>query len=131
LVGITNVGKSSVVAAMVNAFGQQRDHLAPTASIYPRTTLGNVQLPVDLFMRPGTRTYSRACVFDTPGLEGDQAFLQSFIDVEYERAVSLIKVGGFQRPADKMTPGNKPPYLPITHLSLFALLAWADGQDNR
>ena len=114
---------------MVDAMTSNR-HLAPTTSIYPQTTLGNVQLPIDLFMQKGERTYSGACVYDTPGFDGDQAYLQSFIDVEYERAVSLIKVGGFQRPADNMRPGNL--LLPqITHLSLFDFHGWADRQDNR
>jgi len=104
---------------MLNATSSNR-HFAPTSSIYPHTTLANVQLPVDLFMKRGESTYSPASVYDTPGFDGDQAYLQSFIDVEYERAVSLIKVGGFQRPADNMRPGSLvPPKSPSCRYSTF------------
>jgi ribosome biogenesis GTPase A len=125
--GITNVGKSSVIAALLAESGLLHDQLstyrelAPTISIYPHTTLGRIRIPLTAFGKWGAkldRTYT--ALFDTPGVESDSSYLQSFIDVEYERAVSLLKLGGFQRPADKMIPGTfnqrHPPslFLPIS-----------------
>jgi hypothetical protein len=80
------------------------NHLSPTVSVFPHTTVGNVGIPLNAFRHPeGLRT--RASLYDTPGIEGDSAYLNGFIDDEYTRAVSLLKVGGFQRPPDRLTPG--------------------------
>lgn len=80
------------------------NHLSPTVSVFPHTTVGNVRIPLNAFRHPdGLRT--RASLYDTPGIEGDSAYLNGFIDDEYTRAVSLLKVGGFQRPPDRLTPG--------------------------
>jgi hypothetical protein len=79
-------------------------HLFPTVSVFPHTTVGFVQIPLNVLKHPqGYET--RASLFDTPGVEGDSAYLNGFIHHEYSRAVSLLKVGGFQRPPDSMTPG--------------------------
>src|SRR5215471_19042877 len=74
-------------------------------SVFPHTTLGNVEIPLNALRHPeGLQT--GASLFDTPGIEGDSAYLNSFIDNEYPRAVSLLKVGGFQRPPESMAPGS-------------------------
>ena len=113
IIGHTNVGKSSVITAMVAASGfvktarkeSEYRHLSPTVSVFPHTTVGNVEIPLNAFKHPeGLQT--GASLFDTPGIEGDSAYFNSFIDDEYTRAVSLLKVGGFQRPPDSMTAGS-------------------------
>ena len=112
MIGHTNVGKSSIIAAMVGASGHaqkanstsQYKDISPTVSVFPHTTVGFVQIPLNALKHPqGFET--QASLFDTPGVEGDSAYLNGFIDNEYSRAVSLLKVGGFQRPPDSMTPG--------------------------
>lgn len=81
--------------------------ISPTVSIFPHTTVGFVEIPMNAFQHPqGFKT--RASLFDTPGVEGDSAYFNSFIDDEYTRAVSLLRLGGFQRPPDSLSPGINP-----------------------
>jgi ribosome biogenesis GTPase A len=116
MVGHTNVGKSSIIGALMVASGihktprmnSQYQHISPTVSIYPRTTLGNVELPLLAFKHPESPR-TRASLFDTPGVEGDSAYLNSLINEDYSSAVSLLKVGGFQRPPDSLTAGTHSP----------------------
>lgn len=113
MVGHTNVGKSSIISALLESSGHSKKatmtsehkNLSPTVSVFPHTTIGFVQIPMNTFKHP-RGLESRASLFDTPGVEGDSAFLNSFIDDEYTRAVSLLKVAGFQRPAESMTAGQ-------------------------
>lgn len=63
-------------------------------------------------------------MIDTPGIEGDATFLNELIMEEYRKSVSLLKRGGFQRPAMKMEAGRKsfPPYFNISLTSSFETL---------
>lgn len=120
MVGRTNVGKSSVIGALLEAGGipnktktkQRKEHkmVVPTVSIFPHTTLENVDIPLSSFRRQQNLP-TQSSLFDTPGIEGDNTFLNRFIDPEYSRAVSLLKVGGFQRPPMSMTAGLLLPYI--------------------
>jgi hypothetical protein len=76
----------------------------PTISVYPYTTLGNVAIPLEAFRSPVGP--SRGFLYDTPGIQGASAYLSSLVSHEYMRNVSLQKVAGFQRPAEKLKPGT-------------------------
>jgi ribosome biogenesis GTPase A len=112
LLGRTNVGKSSVIGALIEAGGIPKKMkrgsgykiIVPTVSVFPHTTLGNVEIPLSTFRRQQNLP-TQSSLFDTPGIEGDNAFLNSFIDPEYSRAVSLLKLGGFQHVPMNMTAG--------------------------
>jgi hypothetical protein len=75
----------------------------PTISIFPHTTLGNVAIPLSIFKSRYDRVVGR--LFDTPGIEGDSAYLTSLISHDYSRNVSLLKLTGFQRPPQNLIPG--------------------------
>ena len=112
-VGNTNVGKSSVVAAMIDAAGYDKDVklrsdyklLSPTVSVFPHTTLDQVEVPLNAFRRE-SKVMTFAKLYDTPGIESDSTYFQSLISHEYSRAVSLLKRGGYSRPAEPLHPGN-------------------------
>lgn len=116
MVGHTNVGKSSIIECMVKRSGLKKSstrlsskygHLSPTVSIFPQTTLGNVEIPLKVFKHPqGLET--RAMLYDTPGIEGVNAYFNNFIERDYLKATSLLRVGGFQRPPDSMKSGTSP-----------------------
>ena len=115
--GHTNVGKSSVIKAMVEVGGSKKklgqstqyQVFSPTTSIFPHTTLANVKIPIKVFQNPQSQQNpSNANFYDTPGVEGDSAYLNSFIDDAYQKAISLYKVGGFQRPPDSLAQGTPP-----------------------
>jgi ribosome biogenesis GTPase A len=110
--GHTNVGKSSIVASMLQESGIAKTtrlksdykFLSPTVSVFPHTTVGLVKVPLNAFRTPKGRT--RGSLFDTPGIDGDSAFFSQFIAHDYSRAVSLLKRGGFQRAPEKIVVGN-------------------------
>lgn len=109
LIGHTNVGKSSVIGALIEAGGipsktKEYKNIRPTVSVFPHTTVENVEIPIIAF-RSQQSLPTQSSLFDTPGIEGDNTFLSSFIDPEYSRAVSLLKVGGFQRVPMSMSTG--------------------------
>ena len=109
--GHTNVGKSSIVASMLEESGIEKTkrlksdykYLSPTISVFPHTTVGLVKVPLNAFRNPKGRT--RGSLFDTPGIDGDSTFFSQFIAHDYSRAVSLYKIGGFQRVPAKMVAG--------------------------
>ena len=70
---------------------------------------------------------TRGDLIDTPGIEGDATFLNGLIMEDYRKSVSLLKRGGFQRPAMKMEAGRKsfPPYFNISLTSRFELFLLA------
>ena len=89
---------------------------SPTTSIFPHTTLANVKIPIRVFQSAqALRVYQSSpkhpvpptdsFFYDTPGVEGDSAYLNSFLDNDYQRAISLYKVSGFQRPPDSLRQG--------------------------
>ena len=114
--GHTNVGKSSLIKAMVEVSGSKKNKgektqyqmFSPTTSIFPHTTLANVKIPLHVFQSPKRALPNNSYFYDTPGVEGDSAYLNSFIDNEYQKAISLYKVAGFQRPPDSLHEGNSP-----------------------
>ena len=123
--GHTNVGKSSIITALFSSTGISKHnkdlkHISPTISIFPHTTLGSIPTPLRLFRAPGPRDgqpmATRGDLIDTPGVEGDATFLNGLIMEDYRKSVSLLKRGGFQRPAMKMEEGRKsfPPYFNIS-----------------
>ena len=128
------MGKSSVIKAMVEVGGSKKKKgqstqyqvFSPTTSIFPHTTLANVKIPIKLFKNPQSlQNPSNAHFFDTPSVEGDSAYLNSFIDDEYQKAISLYKVGGFQRPPDSLAQGTP---LPLAHsLVQFSVFVFVIG----
>jgi ribosome biogenesis GTPase A len=114
MIGNTNVGKSSVIAALLKAGGVGKhssptgQHLSPTVSVFPHTTIANVEIPLRMFGRFKDRFNlpTKASLYDTPGVEWDSSYFTSLIDHDYLRAVSLFKVSGFQRPPYSLSPGT-------------------------
>lgn len=114
-IGHTNVGKSSIVSAMIDAAGYKKAEelkrnyriLTPTVSVFPHTTIDNVEIPLNAFQRETGLTTS-AKLYDTPGIESDSSYFTDLIIHEYSRATSLLKRGGFQRPAEALHPGPYP-----------------------
>lgn len=130
--GHTNVGKSSIISALLKTTSpsKQTNPHAPTISIFPHTTLGSIPIPLRS-LRPPARTMgdaggrgmvTRGVLVDTPGIEGDATFLNGLIMPEYRKVVSLVKVAGFQRPAVKMVPGIFNHFLPYRIFSPASLL---------
>ena len=115
--------KRPKIAIVANQSSEEKTlefrRLAPTASRFPHTTMSNVEIPWQDFTKylqtpefekqfqgaPEGWQTGTGVVVDTPGFDEDHTFLQSFIDEEYELNMSLTRVGGFQRPADKMRAG--------------------------
>jgi hypothetical protein len=91
-------------------FEDQR--FTPTISVFPHTTLGNVAIPLNTFKSRGHDTV-QGNLYDTPGVQGDSAFLASLISHEYARSISLQKLGGFSRPAEMLEAGTFPHLLPL------------------
>jgi hypothetical protein len=81
----------------------QHQQFTPTISVFPHTTLANVAIPLDTFKSRDVS--SVGTLYDTPGIEGDSAYLTSLISHDYARNTSLLKLTGFQRPPDKLEPG--------------------------
>src|SRR5579859_2159480 len=74
LVGHTYVGKSSIIAAMVTFLGIKKSvkqgswyqDMTPTVSVFPHTTLGNVEIPLQQFVRPEQQRLTVGMLVDTP-----------------------------------------------------------------
>jgi hypothetical protein len=97
---------------MINAAGYKKSDtvksdyrlLSPTVSVFPHTTLGQIEIPLNAFKRE-SRLQTSAKLFDTPGMEGDSTYFTNLISHDYSRATSLLKRGGFQRPSEALHPG--------------------------
>jgi hypothetical protein len=128
-----------VLKAMVEVGGSKKklgqstqyQVFSPTTSIFPHTTLAHVKIPIKVFQNPQSRQNpTQANFYDTPGVEGDSAYLNSFIDDAYQKAISLYKVGGFQRVPDSLaqgTPLSPSPARCLVHFSVFVIGVWCLG----
>jgi hypothetical protein len=110
--GNTNVGKSSIIAAMLHRRLYKElqnltsDHalLSPTVSVFPHTTLGTVEIPFDVFKQDTLTTQAK--IYDTPGVECDSTYFAQLLSKEYARPTFPRKRDGFQRPAQILKLGT-------------------------
>lgn len=86
VVGVTNVGKSSLINALLKAYGQN-DALI-TTSEFPGTTLDIIEIPLD----------DHTCLYDTPGIinRHQMAHLLSQEDVNMIMPQSELKPVNYQ-----------------------------------
>jgi len=78
----------------------------PTTSLYPHTTIGNIQIPLNaISLYNYDRKLTKASLYDTPGIDGDNSFFFKYLWSAYFKAIGLKKLGGFQRVPQSMTAG--------------------------
>lgn len=87
VVGVTNVGKSSLVNALLKHYGNEKTHLI-TTSEYPGTTLDLIEIPLD----------DRSNLYDTPGIinEHQMAHLVKVEDLHYLLSRGELRPRGYQ-----------------------------------
>lgn len=79
VVGVTNVGKSTLINAIIKSYSDEKKHLI-TTSMYPGTTLDVIQIPID------DKTY----LIDTPGIINQDQMAHK-IDVETLKLITPKK----------------------------------------
>lgn len=87
VVGVTNVGKSSLINSILKHYGNEHKHLI-TTSEYPGTTLDLIEIPLD----------DNTCLFDTPGIinEHQMAHLVEQDDLTYLLSKGELRPRGYQ-----------------------------------
>lgn len=87
VVGVTNVGKSSMINAMLKHYTQDNDHLI-TTSEFPGTTLDLIEIPFD----------ESSSLYDSPGIinEHQMAHLVKVEDLKIIVPKSELRPVGFQ-----------------------------------
>lgn len=91
LVGITNVGKSSIVNALINAV--EKTNYTITISNYPGTTLESIKVAID----------DEVSLFDTPGLVSKQQMIH-YVDINdymYLQVKKEVKARNYQLEAQQ------------------------------
>lgn len=87
IVGVTNVGKSSLINSLLKHYGGEQKHLI-TTSEYPGTTLDLIEIPLD----------DHANLYDTPGIinEHQMAHLVRVEDLNFLLPKGELRPRGYQ-----------------------------------
>lgn len=91
IVGITNVGKSSIINALINSI--ENDKAMITTSNYPGTTLDFIKIPID----------DHNFLIDTPGIVEEKQIIHylSIEDYKYIQNKSEVKARNYQLEAQQ------------------------------
>lgn len=91
MVGITNVGKSSIINAIINSI--EKDKTKITTSNYPGTTLDFIKIPIDDYN----------FLIDTPGIVEEKQIIHylSIEDYKYIQNKSEVKARNYQLEAQQ------------------------------
>lgn len=72
IVGVTNVGKSSLINALINSI--EKSEFQVTISNYPGTTLDSIKIELD----------EKTAIYDTPGIVIDEQMIHSLAIADYK-----------------------------------------------